>query len=202
MTVPLKPIDTPYRGHLFRSRLEARWAVFFDALGLEWEYESEGYDLDGIWYLPDFRVKTPQGAYMWIEVKPAEVTQDPKFSAFEAALQELTDNWARVYLVSGTPLQMLKRESTVHCPRCGGYVQGFSQRSCFGRVYCGPCDFVTPAGGDNPPVSDGLLGCTYWPYKGEIHTNDQEWVRLQELLTAAATTAQQARFEHGAGKER
>ena len=45
----LKAIDTPYQGHLFRSRLEARWAVFFDALGLEWEYESEGYDLDGIW---------------------------------------------------------------------------------------------------------------------------------------------------------
>jgi len=51
----IKPIQTRYKGYLFRSRLEARWAVFFDALGIKWEYEPEGYDLgvDG-WYLPDF----------------------------------------------------------------------------------------------------------------------------------------------------
>ena len=51
----LKPIPTEYKGHLFRSRLEARWAVFFDACGVEWEYEPEGFDLgDGVRYLPDF----------------------------------------------------------------------------------------------------------------------------------------------------
>lgn len=51
----IKPIETYYNGCLFRSRLEARWAVFFDACGVKWEYEPEGYDLgNGIWYLPDF----------------------------------------------------------------------------------------------------------------------------------------------------
>ena len=51
----LSPVQTEYKGYLFRSRLEARWAVFFDSLGVRWEYESEGYDLgDGIQYLPDF----------------------------------------------------------------------------------------------------------------------------------------------------
>jgi len=51
----IKPIETRYKGYRFRSRLEARWAVFFDALGIEWEYEKEGYDLgDAGWYLPDF----------------------------------------------------------------------------------------------------------------------------------------------------
>ena len=51
----IKPIETRYRGYRFRSRLEARWAVFFDALGIEWEYEKEGYVLpDGSTYLPDF----------------------------------------------------------------------------------------------------------------------------------------------------
>ena len=44
-----------FRGYLFRSRLEARWAVFFDALGIQWEYEPEGIVLsDGTHYLPDF----------------------------------------------------------------------------------------------------------------------------------------------------
>ena len=32
-----KAIETKYKGFRFRSRLEARWAVFFDALGIEWE---------------------------------------------------------------------------------------------------------------------------------------------------------------------
>ena len=51
----LKSIQTEYKGYLFRSRLEARWAVFFDACGVDWEYEPEGYDLgDGLYYLPDF----------------------------------------------------------------------------------------------------------------------------------------------------
>ncbi len=53
----LKAIQTEYKGYKFRSRLEARWAVFLDALGVKWEYEPEGYDLgNGICYLPDFRL--------------------------------------------------------------------------------------------------------------------------------------------------
>ena len=30
----IKAIQTEYNGYLFRSRLEARWAVFFDACGV------------------------------------------------------------------------------------------------------------------------------------------------------------------------
>lgn len=54
----MKAIETYYNGYRFRSRLEARWAVFFDTLGIRYEYEPEGFELDdGTWYLPDFRVK-------------------------------------------------------------------------------------------------------------------------------------------------
>ncbi len=50
-----KAIPTEYAGYLFRSRLEARWAVFFDKLGIRWVYEYEGLILsDGTHYLPDF----------------------------------------------------------------------------------------------------------------------------------------------------
>ncbi len=53
----VKALDTEYKGYKFRSRLEARWAVFFDSLGVEWEYEPEGFDLGGgLHYLPDFRL--------------------------------------------------------------------------------------------------------------------------------------------------
>lgn len=50
----LKPINTEYNGYLFRSRLEARYAVLFDQLGWSWEYEKEGYELKSGRYLPDF----------------------------------------------------------------------------------------------------------------------------------------------------
>ena len=54
----IRPIETEYNGYRFRSRLEARWAVFFDALGVSYEYEPEGFALpSGKQYLPDFRVK-------------------------------------------------------------------------------------------------------------------------------------------------
>ena len=51
----MKAINTMYNGYRFRSRLEARWAVFFDAARIEYEYEPEGFKLeDGTRYLPDF----------------------------------------------------------------------------------------------------------------------------------------------------
>lgn len=69
----LKPIQTEYGGFLFRSRLEARWAVFFDACGVDWEYEPEGYDLgNGLMYLPDFLlhgVDGRDGGDLYVEVK-------------------------------------------------------------------------------------------------------------------------------------
>lgn len=62
----LKAIPTHYDGHHFRSRLEARWAVFFNELGIRYEYEREGYDLDGVRYLPDFWLPAQQS---FVEVK-------------------------------------------------------------------------------------------------------------------------------------
>lgn len=64
----IKAIETSYNGYRFRSRLEARWAVFFDHIGLHWVYEPEGFVLDGgVKYLPDFKI-TDWDAY--IEIKP------------------------------------------------------------------------------------------------------------------------------------
>lgn len=69
VVMPLKPIETHYNGYRFRSRLEAKWAVFFDVLGLRYEYEREGFDLDGRRYLPDFWLPEKD---CWVEIKGAE----------------------------------------------------------------------------------------------------------------------------------
>ena len=52
----MKVIQTFYKGFHFRSRLEARYAVMFDAAGLAWEYEPEGFELPSGRYLPDFYI--------------------------------------------------------------------------------------------------------------------------------------------------
>lgn len=73
----VRSIETRYDGCLFRSRLEARWAVFLNELGLGWDYEPEGLEVDipgharPLHWLPDFRLATGQ----WAEVK-GELNQD------------------------------------------------------------------------------------------------------------------------------
>jgi hypothetical protein len=57
-------IPTRYAGRRFRSRLEARWAAFFDLVGWRWEYEP--FDLSG--WIPDFVLIG--AATTLVEVKP------------------------------------------------------------------------------------------------------------------------------------
>lgn len=63
----IKAIETYYNGYRFRSRLEARWAVFFDAMDIEYQYEPEGFvGLDDTPYLPDFYLPNE---HIFVEVK-------------------------------------------------------------------------------------------------------------------------------------
>lgn len=64
----IKAIETRYAGCRFRSRLEARWAVFFDHLGVAWEHEPQGYDTPAGRYLPDFMLHLSKPTLL--EVKP------------------------------------------------------------------------------------------------------------------------------------
>lgn len=72
-----KPIETQYADCRFRSRLEARWAVFFNSMRFAWHYEPEGYALPSGNYLPDFWLPLPfrpeddwKRPGYWFEVKP------------------------------------------------------------------------------------------------------------------------------------
>lgn len=65
----IKAIETRYAGCRFRSRLEARWAVFLNSLDIPWEYEPQGYVVNGVPYLPDFLVWPGTDLAFWLEIK-------------------------------------------------------------------------------------------------------------------------------------
>lgn len=54
----IKAIETRYAGYRFRSRLEARWAIFLDHMRIGWEYEPEGFETSAGLYLPDFKISS------------------------------------------------------------------------------------------------------------------------------------------------
>lgn len=85
-TAEIKAIPATYNGIKFRSRTEARWAVFFDALGVRWEYEHEGYQLPSGWYLPDFWLPEVNGG-IFVEIKPErEATREEIRKLFEVVV--------------------------------------------------------------------------------------------------------------------
>lgn len=99
-TIPAIP--TEYQGFRFRSRLEARWAVYFNALTLPWRYEAEAFELPSGKYLPDFYLPTVGGGRgIFVEVKPVEGTD------LELRLcGELAVAFSRpVLMVNGSPIE-------------------------------------------------------------------------------------------------
>jgi hypothetical protein len=185
--IDIAPIETIYRGYRFRSRLEARWAVFFQTLGVRWEYEPEGFRLStGEWYLPDFRIKLADQV-LWAEVKP-DGADSELFEQFMADLVIIDpsargtilhnipdpedggegdfDMWCRVD-VEGDPVGCDCGHEFCICGDCGAV--GFEYGGRDARIQCG-CD---KGGSDR------------W------HNNDQP------RILAAYAAARAARFEHG-----
>lgn len=63
-------IPTVYRGIQFRSRLEARWAAFFDLAMPSWKWRYEPIDLRG--WIPDFDLSASESVDSFlVEIKPA-----------------------------------------------------------------------------------------------------------------------------------
>lgn len=91
-----KAINTHYNGFFFRSRCEARWAVFFDKLGIEYVYEPEGFELKSGRYLPDFYLPKWR---CWVEIKGENATPDERKKCRDLMMQD----GRVVLLVNGYP---------------------------------------------------------------------------------------------------
>lgn len=215
----IKPIETVYNGYRFRSRLEARWAVFFDAAGVQYEYEVEGYVLnDGTKYLPDFYLPKYQ---LYVEIKP--LLRDTPFEerkkicdGQEELCRKFRDSVGKaIFLQYGTPWDdiwgMLFAWDL--CESGGGdfedsarFIDVSPDISCdivlltFGgrpdRDICVNNDWVF-----NPKVcTAGTIMREYPNYacsKIEEEMTSLYYPNMNDPFTAARRTAQQARFEHG-----
>lgn len=74
------PIPTFFGGIYYRSRTEARWAVFLSMLEIPFNYEDSGFaiktDAEEFWYLPDFLLPDLDAWPQVVEVKGAQPTQE------------------------------------------------------------------------------------------------------------------------------
>lgn len=123
-----KPIDTHYNGYKFRSRLEARWAVFFDELQIPYAYESEGFDLGEFRYLPDFHLtnglvlhefKPTQLNKIWVEIKPDLSLEEDERQKIAQFVKQ-TDY--HILLIAGHPDINVSLRFIDHHPETGWFV--------------------------------------------------------------------------------
>lgn len=82
MRKAIAAIQTRYGGRLFRSRLEARWSIFFDCLGIRYSYEPDGYALGAGAYLPDFWLTDLK---LFLEIKGQEPTSEERAKCADLA---------------------------------------------------------------------------------------------------------------------
>jgi hypothetical protein len=203
----IKAIETSYRGYRFRSRLEARWAVFFDTLGVKWEYEPEGFELpDGDRYLPDFRLLS--GAYaghsdLWVEVK-GRFDKDNFHRLVNAARHLPTQGGGKHDIQAYSPKLLLLGDIPDECcaavhPRVGLSAAGMILQYVFFGESCGKDsgDFTTR------PVNDALLipedaGDAWYIFSPWLEEpNYEQELTLTRQVTDAYVAARSARFEHG-----
>lgn len=175
----LKPIETRYRGYRFRSRLEAKWAVFYDALHLNWIYEMEGFDLGGgLNYLPDFFFPDLK---IWIEIKaerPTPIESEKADRLARAAGQSVYIFFGDIPHVSGL-LETVFENAWVFYPNGAWDV---SQHWCECSI-CGKLGIEFMGRGEH--ICGAQCGGAQW------HTDSTPRFR------AAYEKARSTRFEHG-----
>ena len=193
----MKPIQTEYNGYLFRSRLEARWAVFFDACGVDWEYEPEGIVLsNSMKYLPDFYLID---FHCYFEVKRKGIRDTNEGLEAEGRISDGMDcgSWAGI-IAYGDPMD---DDLIIFCQETddggGGYYENevtigihpdTGKPHLFAYTDCRDRYFLTSF------VEEG---------SAEIPMNTQEYGRycykdfVTEKVVAARNLARQARFEYG-----
>lgn len=215
----IKPIETVYNGYRFRSRLEARWAVFFDAVGIPYEYEPQGFVLeDGTYYLPDFYLPWFKA---YVEIKPKNLSEDDLETAEEKCMLLYTDGPdCIVLLCKGDPVDM---DIEIYCTAVHRFPfdEPKEEPWCDQAVFVEGASFDEGAWGYTKHCISILVGVEGWTddigittSKGSFVESEYDGVKLgihdgpaldsrhrlygyRSDLMECRKRARQARFEHG-----
>jgi hypothetical protein len=185
METMLKAIDTFYKGHRFRSRLEARWAVFFDRQGIKYNYELEGYAFDDYRYLPDFWIPSWE---VYLEIKPKMPT-DEEMKRYVAFAQHALKSLLVLY---GEPSELDHR--IAWCSPVG--LEARDLRFAWCRE--DHCEQVFIAN-ETCAFAQGLAPFTdhdCWKYAFDYN----QWPLVDSIAREAFNAATSARFEFGEGR--
>jgi hypothetical protein len=195
MSDNIRPIETVYQGYRFRSRLEARWGVYLTTLGLEWQYEPEGYVLTNpyhnasipwpnpVTYLPDFWL--PQ-VNMFAEVKPGPFDDEAFYKA--ALLSCCVGN--RVLLLEGPP--DMRTYDYLQYQESNSWGDGDENPLGGGEYVVERIDCVISMHCDYPVNEHGFYSST-----GGVEPRQFARGGAFEDVPTAVFAARGARFEHG-----
>lgn len=190
----MKAIETEYNGYKFRSRLEARWAYFFDLLGIEYEYEPEGIEIDEkTKYLPDFFLPH---FHCFFEVKRKGLSKEEKDRAIKRISWGMhCSEWAGM-ICYGDPVD---NEIYIYCQESddggGGSYEGEvtfglhplnSEPYLFALNDWRERDFYT-----------GFDTFQWIPMATSEHGHYEEKTVINNLVKDCRIKARQARFEYG-----
>lgn len=190
----IQAIETIYDGYRFRSRLEARWAVFFHEAGIQYEYEPEGFNLPKRgYYLPDFYL--PQfGAY--VEIKPLSVSPEDEEIAKDKLIELFYGTSGITMLIKGDPVDMNIQLYANDANDSGGGEGWWTTEEDSVRF------MYIDAGPYNYP-------CIFYFNRHEHDLYNSDWSIRENVyngyssgcafipMTSEALKARQARFEHG-----
>lgn len=134
--IAVKP--TLYKGYYFRSKNEAKWAVFFDKLGIPYQYEPEAFMCsDGSQYTPDFflpnsYLRDIRWKGLYLEVKHKEWTHQEDIGYTYRISTALPDS--HLVLLCGDPYDIVhcngENNNEQLCPWWDNYMV---------LMYCGKC---------------------------------------------------------------
>lgn len=158
--------------------------MFFNALGIKYEYEPEGYDLgNGLYYLPDFWLPEQD---CWVEVKGKRPLPGQKNQDLEKCAQLALQSRKPVYMLFDcAPLKVIRDENKELKVLNGNlrfhFTGSYSDPWALG--YCKACSCYT-----------------FGFYGDYCNLCDSQMLPLTETLFQAYRKARQARFEHSTRK--
>ena len=190
MNTAIKPIETVYNGYRYRSRLEARWAVFFDSLGVNYEYEPEGFDIgDGLYYLPDFYLPRFE---LYVEIKASRELDDGKAERFARQ-----GDCGGILICYGQPFDRDYRFITAYESDESG---GGEYDTDWGPP--GSVMFYQHQGNTMILIQDNKSERVFYEVRhvyttGEVKEFHLDYIHNRLVINRLEINARQARFEHG-----